>query len=223
LINFKREKEEKENIRITNSLEFNPFTKTIYFNKPVLSPEDELALKFSSVLEKLGIRYVIVAGYIAVLFGRNRRTDDVDFIVEELSEEKFIELCRELGDMEFELMQGNIRDSKSLRYIYYNYLREGYRVRLMWKNIPIPNIELKMKNKIIEEYVLRNAIRVQLLGLGILRISPLEIQIAYKLRLGSIKDIEDARFLYNLFINILDKSLLNEWCRKLGVNTKWLK
>jgi len=118
LINFKREKEEKENIRITNSLEFNPFTKTIYFNKPVLSPEDELALKFSSVLEKLGIRYVIVAGYIAVLFGRNRRTDDVDFIVEELSEEKFIELCRELGDMEFELMQGNIRDSKSLRYIY---------------------------------------------------------------------------------------------------------
>ena len=125
--------------------------------------------------------------------------------------------------MEFELMQGNIRDSKSLRYIYYNYLREGYRVRLMWKNIPIPNIELKMKNKIIEEYVLRNAIRVQLLGLGILRISPLEIQIAYKLRLGSIKDIEDARFLYNLFINILDKSLLNEWCRKLGVNTKWLK
>ena len=223
MINFKREKEEKENIRITNSLEFNPFTKTIYFNKPVLSPEDELALKFSSVLEKLGIRYVIVAGYIAVLFGRNRRTDDVDFIVEELSEEKFIELCRELGDMEFELMQGNIRDSKSLRYIYYNYLREGYRVRLMWKNIPIPNIELKMKNKIIEEYVLRNAIRVQLLGLGILRISPLEIQIAYKLRLGSIKDIEDARFLYNLFINILDKSLLNEWCRKLGVNTKWLK
>ncbi len=95
MINFKREKEEKENIRITNSLEFNPFTKTIYFNKPVLSPEDELALKFSSVLEKLGIRYVIVAGYIAVLFGRNRRTDDVDFIVEELSEEKFIELCRE--------------------------------------------------------------------------------------------------------------------------------
>ena len=51
--------------------------------------------------------------------------------------------------MEFELMQGNIHDSKSLRYICHNYLREGYRVRLMWKSIPIPNIELKMKNRVI--------------------------------------------------------------------------
>jgi len=28
------------------------------------------------------MRYVVVAGYVAILFGRARRSDDVDFIVE---------------------------------------------------------------------------------------------------------------------------------------------
>ena len=46
-------------------------------------------------------------------------------------------------------------------------------------------------------------------------ISPLELQISYKLFLGSEKDIEDATYLYNLTKEHLDGELLSEFNTKL--------
>ena len=48
-------------------------------------------------------------------------------------------------------------------------------------------------------------------------IIPLEMQIAYKLFLGSEKDIEDAKHLYNMFKDKLDASLLKEFNKKLKI------
>lgn len=48
-------------------------------------------------------------------------------------------------------------------------------------------------------------------------ISPLELQIPFKLFLGSEKDIEDARHLYGLFKDKIDTKLTEEFCRKLKV------
>ena len=48
-------------------------------------------------------------------------------------------------------------------------------------------------------------------------ISPLELQIPFKLYLGTEKDIEDAKHLYLLFKTELDLDALKEFNRKLKV------
>ena len=48
-----------------------------------------------------------------------------------------------------------------------------------------------------------------------LYISPLELQIPFKLYLGTEKDIEDAKYLYQVFQGNLDLALLQEFNRKL--------
>lgn len=64
-----------------------------------------------------------------------------------------------------------------------------------------------------------------LLNKKLLYISPLELQISFKLFLGSEKDIEDAKHLYELFEDKLDKEILAEFNKKLkieGVFEKYL-
>ena len=51
-------------------------------------------------------------------------------------------------------------------------------------------------------------------------ISPLEMQIAYKLYLGGEKDIEDAVHIYHIFKERLDKKLLDELIQKLDVKDR---
>lgn len=54
-------------------------------------------------------------------------------------------------------------------------------------------------------------------------ISPLEMQIAYKLYLGSEKDIEDAVHVYQIFKGKLDAKLLNDLMQKLNVKERAVK
>ena len=54
-------------------------------------------------------------------------------------------------------------------------------------------------------------------------ISPLEIQIAYKMFLGSLKDLEDAKFLFELFKYEIDKKLLISFLLLLNVDRKVAK
>jgi len=69
-------------------------------------PEDDIAFRFAGVLDEVGIRYAVVARYVAILFGRARRSDDVDFIVERIDEGRFVELCRKALERGFTLMRG---------------------------------------------------------------------------------------------------------------------
>ena len=48
-------------------------------------------------------------------------------------------------------------------------------------------------------------------------IANIEEQIAYKLYLGSEKDIEDAVYLYEIFKENINVSLLDHFCRKLNI------
>ncbi len=190
----------------------------IRLSKPRLAPEDEVALRFAQVIENLGISYVVVAGYVAILFGRGRRSDDVDFILEEISEDAFVELCRLAGKEGFSLMQGDVASVESLRRMYRDYLREGYGLRFMYKDIVIPNVEVKMASTAFHRHALTNHIKVVLNERYTLRVSPLELQIAYKLYLGSDKDVSDAVFMYTLFKEHLNPGELNRWCRELAVD-----
>lgn len=57
-------------------------------------------------------------------------------------------------------------------------------------------------------------------------ISPLDLQIPYKLFLGREKDIEDAKFLYNLFKNHIDLKIFNEFNNKFktqGLFNRYIK
>ncbi len=53
-----------------------------------LSNLDRRVIKFAGILDRLEIEYVIVSGYIAILFGRSRNTENVDLFVEEMRFEK---------------------------------------------------------------------------------------------------------------------------------------
>ncbi len=56
-----------------------------------------------------------------------------------------------------------------------------------------------------------------MLGISSVFISPLELQIAYKLYLGSDKDYEDARYLYKLLLQHIDTKKLKHFISILGV------
>jgi RecA-family ATPase len=55
--------------------------KTIYIEK-VLNELDKLLLSFIRILEKY-FEYVVVAGYVSILFGRSRATEDIDILIRE--------------------------------------------------------------------------------------------------------------------------------------------
>lgn len=48
-------------------------------------------------------------------------------------------------------------------------------------------------------------------------VSPIELQIPFKLFLGTEKDIEDAKHLYKVFKDKINLSLLHEFNRKLKI------
>jgi len=70
---------------------------------------------------------------------------------------------------------------------------------------------------------LEHSIAVEVNGKYVVKISPLELQIAYKLYLGSERDVEDAVFLYTLFRDVLDSTELEKWCRELNVDCSILR
>lgn len=100
----------------------------------------------------------------------------------------------------------------------FNMLKE-HAIRFSKENIPIPNMKFKIMKNEIEKFAYENKIKVIMRG-KILFISPLELQVAYKLHLGSEKDLEDARYLYNLFKDKIDNQELDYSIEKLGVNDK---
>jgi len=211
-------RDEGERVVISDAIVFDRRGGVIYLFKPRLTPEDVIASKFAAVIDEAGVRYAIVAGYIAILFGRARRSDDIDFVLEYLGEDKFVNLCRKARRAGFTMMQGNIESEESVRDVYRGYLVRGYSVRFMYGDIILPNIEAKLATTSVHRYVIFHSIRVVVNNEYTLRVSPLELQIAYKLYLGSDKDIGDAIFLYTLFKKIISLQELHMWCGRLGVD-----
>jgi hypothetical protein len=74
----------------------------------------------------------------------------------------------------------------------------------------------------LDNWVLNNRLEVILNGIS-LKISPIELQIPYKLFLSSSKDIEDARHLYLIFKDKLDNSLFSQFLIKLDKEGRFNK
>ena len=180
-----------------------------------LSKLDKFVKVFIPILEK-HVKYVIVSGYVAILFGRNRTSEDVDIIIEKPDFNIFKKLWDEIYEG-LECMNTHNPDEA-----YYTYLSDNIPIRFSKKNDFIPNFEIKFPKIELDKWTLSERKKV-LVNDYKLFISPLELEIPYKLYLGSEKDIEDARFLYKLFKNYLDVNLLNEFNQKLKTNELFIR
>ncbi len=174
-----------------------------------LSELDRFVLDVIGIVER-HTRYVIVSGYVTILFGRSRGTEDVDFIIEHITKGRFLRMCEEAQKAGFEFL--NPEDCEGL----YEMLTERLGIRMARRGEIIPNAEIKFPKDYFHREALENRIRVRLNDHWIY-ISPIELQIAYKLYLGTDKDVEDAFFLYELFKKRINRRALNDYAKRLGV------
>lgn len=186
--------------------------KTIKLDKE-LNELDKFVVNFIEILERNSMKYVIVSGYVAILFGRSRATEDIDMIVSKISKERFLSLINDLKDKFWCI---NCGDPDKM---YSDYLSNNTALRFSYIDTIIPNVEFKFPKAEVDEYTLANSMSV-IIGERKLFISPLELQIAYKLFLGSEKDIEDARFLFKLFADNIDAGIFDKFLNKFRVKHK---
>ncbi|USH00471.1 hypothetical protein K1720_03135 [Thermococcus argininiproducens] len=170
---------------------------------------DEFVFKVSSLIEKY-TEYVIVSGYVSILFGRSRGTEDIDFVISSLSLEEFRKLYEDFLNSGFEFI--NSDDPVEL----FEMLIENQAVRACEVGTIFPNAEIKLPKDRFHLEALKQRIETMINDRRIF-ISPIELQIAYKLYLGSEKDIEDAIFLYELFRDHISHEKLQYWKTQLGV------
>lgn len=168
----------------------------IVFEKE-MSDLDKFVIDFINILNSCKIRYVIVSGYVVLLFGRPRATEDVDILTEHFDSDKFVDLVRLLKVSGFDIL-----NSDDIDELYHEFLEKNTAIRI-FKGVIYPNVELKFVNNPINNEALDNPIKV-IVNEKELLISPLEQQISYKLYLGSDKDIQDAKYLFELFKDKLD-------------------
>ncbi|HQL60624.1 MAG TPA: hypothetical protein PLB71_11910, partial [Methanoculleus sp.] len=98
----------------------------------------------------------------------------------------------------------------------YSMLRDRLAVRIAEEERIIPNIEMKFKKDDFDRYAMAMARTVRFDDIRFC-ISPIELQIPYKLYLASDKDIEDAVYLWVLFRDMLDGDLMRSFMERLRV------
>lgn len=179
-----------------------------------LSKLDKFVLDFVKVLKK-HVDYVIVSGYVSILFGRSRATEDIDVFIKKISLEQFSKLYKELQEKKFWCL--NAEKEKDI----FDYLDKGLAVRFSYEGKPMPNFEVKFPKDALDEEAFKDSIAV-ILKQGTIIISSLERNIAFKRYfLGSDKDDEDAIHLEELFKGQLDNGKINKIKELIKQRRKW--
>ena len=163
-----------------------------------------------SFVKLLSCDYVIVSGYIALLFGRPRTTEDIDIITNIKGNKEFNHIWKEAYANGYYCINGNDPNEA------YEIILEGSSVRFAKKGAIFPNFELKLPRNEIEHTALDDRLELRF-GKNNINISPIELQIAYKLYLGSGKDYEDARYLYKLLYKYINLKKLKALIKSLRV------
>jgi len=173
-----------------------------------ISDLDRFALEFTSIVKK-HISYVIISGYVSILLGRARASEDIDIIIPKIDFPAFQSLLQDLKKHGFSCLNAE-KDTD-----IFNYLEDNLPIRFAYHKRIIPNIEMKwVKNK-FDERALRKTIEV-ILPEGTLCISHLELQIAFKEAvLKSPKDIQDARHLRRVADEYIDEQLIQRYKEQL--------
>ncbi len=185
---------------------------------------DKFTIDFVNVIKK-HTDYVIVSGYVSILFGRTRASEDVVFLIPHMESSKFKIL--------FDDLTANGYECANTSNWFEAYEAWDEHAIRFYKEDPLPNAEFKKITRDIQKRALDGKIRV-LLKSGELFISPIELQIAYKLSLisqgnfeeiSSDKDFEDAKHLYEIFHGKFNKDKLFYFVKELKVEEmfEWLK
>lgn len=173
---------------------------------------DKLVIRFIKIIEKYS-DYVIISGYVAILLGRSRATDDVDIFIPKISKLKLGELYDDLIKNGFWCL-----NSSNLEDIY-ELLVSHHSARFAIEPEVNPNFEIKFANTFYDVISLKNPIIVETV-LGKVKISFLELQIAYKEEiLKSNKDLEDAEYLRLVAKGHIDESMVADYKKEL--RKKW--
>src|SRR5208282_383204 len=117
--------------------------------------------------------------------GRSRATEDVDLFIERIDLAKFAQFYRELDKAGYWIL--NCEDEKDA----FSMLDDKLNPRFAKKGKSVPNFELKFPKKETDFISLNNPLKV-IIDNNVFNVSTLEMQVAYKVKLGSDKDIEDA-------------------------------
>lgn len=174
---------------------------------------DDLAIAFSSILSELDVAHVFVSGYVAVLAGRSRSTEDIDVLVRPFDSETAAELASVLSE------RGYWGPAMPLSELY-DTVSNGAPIWVAPERQVSPHLEVKFGSDEFDRESLDSAI-VARIDDAALPIGPLELQIAYKLHLGTRQDFEDAVHLYALLGESLNTDRLESWSAKLGVSEEY--
>ena len=192
----------------------------IYSDK-IINELDRFVFDFLNILEKHS-EYVIVSGYVSIVLGRTRASEDVDLLIPRMNFDKFHQLFNDINKNDFECL--NTSDVREAFEIW-----QQHAIRFSRGGMPIPNMEFKMINNEIQEDAFRNRINL-ILENKTIYISPLELQIAYKLsiisqgnfeEISSDKDFEDAKHIYEYFKDKLNKDKLSYYIELFKVHEAW--
>ena len=192
-------------------MEFDYTKGKIEIENKILTDLDRFIFEFVQILENYS-DYVIISGYVPILFGRTRGTEDVDVFIRNIDEKTFSSFYNDIISKKFYFL--NPENKKGL----FEMLNEKLAIRAAEKDTIIPNIKLKFIKDDVDNFTLENRVKVILNDKNFLYISPIEIEIPYKLYLGSEKDIEDAIYLWDLFKECLDKKMLFKFIKQLNVS-----
>ena len=178
-----------------------------------LSALDEFVIDIVDIMDELGVGYVVVSGYVAILTGRSRATEDIDTVIEPLSEARTEQLARRLDEAGYWGATMSLDD-------LYEMLSDGMRMRVAERDRMTPNFELwfpknEYDRRALDDPLVADVARHEL------NISPPEQQIAYKLFLGTEKDFEDALHLYTVFREQLDIDTLETYTEELEVTDRY--
>ena len=180
-----------------------------------LSALDHDVIEFTAILGDLDIEYVIVSGYIAILTGRSRSTEDIDIVLESLPASELDQFATRL---ETEGYWGMAMPLDTLSEM----LSGGDRLRVAEDGELYPNFEIWLASNELEREALSTAITAEVGGCEV-SISSIELQTAYKLRLakgsGTMngKDFEDALHLYLTFEDDFNTERLESYVTQLDV------
>jgi hypothetical protein len=177
---------------------------------------DSLVFDFVSLLDESNIKYVIISGYVAIAMGRARTTEDIDIFIEKMKIEKFRRFALKLEKKGYWILNTDSIDDA------FDMLDKELAIRFAEKDKAIPNFEIKFPKKETDMLSIGKPLTVIISGHRML-MSPLEIQIPFKLWLGTDKDIEDAVHLYELFKDKLNKSFMDNISNSLGVQKEMVK
>ena len=193
-----------------------------YSKNTIKLPNKELTILDKVVLEFIShvdIEYVIISGYLPILFGRSRNTEDIDIFIMDDGIKHFSEFYDKI------ISSGKYWAINALDSVDAYELMTMHKssLRIAEKGTTEPNFEIKFATKETDYYSLKNALIVDLGKKTKIRISTLELEIAYKLYLGSEKDFADAKHLFITFRKDLDLEKLKAFLNELPVQKETIK